>query len=109
MAWRQSQIHLQDRVAHVLIDDRFARSVPVRELPCLNWIGVWFVKPVPDNAFLAPEEEQTFLSVERRLIEVAGALASGWAVYCLRLLSRGVAEYYLYSRDGATLAGIVAE
>src|ERR1051326_5538856 len=109
MAWRQSQIQLHDRLSHVLIDDRFAKAVPVRELPCLNWIGVWFVKPAPDDAFVAPDEEQMFVSIERRLIEVAGTLASGWAVYCLRLLSRGIAEYYLYSRDTGTLAGIVAE
>ena len=109
MAWRQSQIQLEDGLAHILIDDRFAKSVPVRELPCLNWIGVWLVKPPPHDTFVAPDEEPTFLSVERRLIEVAASLASGWAVYCLRLLSRGIAEYYFYSRDSATLAGIVAE
>ena len=109
MAWRQSQIQLQGRLSHVLIDDRFAKAIPVRELPCLNWIGVWLIKPAPTDAFVAPDEEPTFLSVERHLIQVAGSLASGWAVYCIRLLSRGIAEYYLYSRDTATLAGIVAE
>jgi hypothetical protein len=109
MTWRQLEIQLQDRLVHALIDDRFAQTVPIRELPCLNWFGVWFTKPAPQDAFVAPEEEQALLALERRLIEVAGKQAHGWAVYCLRLLSRGIAEYYLYSRDASTLAGVVAE
>jgi hypothetical protein len=106
MTWRQSQIQLQDRVAHALIDTRFAGTIPVRELPCLNWFGIWFSKPAPVDAYIAPEEEQNLTSLERHLIEIAGDVASGWAVYCLRLMSRGMAEYYLYSRDGSTLAEV---
>ena len=93
----------------MLIDDRFAKAVPVKELPCLNWFGVWFVGSAPEDAFVPRAEEETFLAFERRLIEVAGTLSKGWAVYCLRLLSRGIAEYYLYSRDTSTLSGLVAE
>lgn len=109
MAWRESQIQLQGRLARVLVDNRFAQAAPARELPCLNWFGVWFTKPVPQDAFVAPEEAPHVLALERRLIEVAGKQASGWAVYCFRLLSGGIAEYYLYSRDASTLARVVPE
>src|SRR5262245_50888263 len=109
MTWRQSQVQLQDRKLHMIIDDRFAKAAPVKELPCLNWFGVWFVGPTTEDVFVPPAEEQTFLALERRLIEVAGTLANGWAVYWLRLLSRGIVEYYLYSRDASTLSGVITE
>jgi hypothetical protein len=109
MTWHGSNIQLQDRPAHVLVDDRFASRTPVAELPCLNWFGVWFVRPTPEDRFVPESEEEAFLDFDLKLIEIAGALSDGWAVYCLRILSRGIVEYYMYARDASTLAGLVAE
>lgn len=83
MTWLQSQIRLQDRLSHMLIDDRFAKAAPVKELPCLNWFGVWFVGPAAEDVSVPPAEEQTFLALERRLIEVAGTLRTvGPSIVC---------------------------
>jgi hypothetical protein len=54
-------------------------------------------------------EEAAFLAFERRLIEVAGSLAHGWAVYCFRILSRGIVEFYFYSRDESVLGALAEE
>ena len=39
----------------------------------------------------------------------ARILSNGWAVYCIRMLSRGIVEYYMYTRYASTLAGLDAE
>lgn len=109
MPWQQTEIQLQDRASHVLVDDRFSEMVPVAELPCLNWFGVWFVQPAPEGSYVSPVEEAAFLTLERQLIEIAGHCSNGWAVYCLRLLSRGIVEYYFYSQDRSTLEGVIPE
>lgn len=109
MPWRQSTVQLQDREAHVLVDDRFFAQPPTKELPCLNWFGIWFVGPTPSDRYVPESEEQTFAAFERKLIELAGSHANGWAVYCIRLLSQGIVEFYMYTRDSSTLIGVVPD
>ena len=107
MVWRQSNIQLQDRAAHALVDDRFASDPPTQQLPWLTWVGVWFRYETPEGRYISGEEEADFGIFEKRLIELADSLAQGWAVYCLRLLSRGIVEFYFYTRDESTLASLV--
>ena len=109
MTWHQSNIQLQDREAHALVDDKFSKSPPKEELPCLNWFGVWFIGPTPANRHVPQAEEEAFAVFERKLIDLAGSHAKGWAVYCIRLLSQGMVEFYMYTRDASTLMGVVSD
>jgi hypothetical protein len=109
MSWHQAHVQLKDRLAHVLLDGRFAGTAPVAALPCLNWFGVWCREGTSEDEFIAVSEEAAISTLERQLIEVAGQCADGWAVYCMRVLSRGMVEYYLYSRDSSTLEDVSAE
>jgi hypothetical protein len=109
MAWHQNQIQLQDRLAHVLIDGRFTDAAPIAALPCINWFGVWCREVPSENEFIAANEESAMATIERQLIEISGEKANGWAVYCIRLISRGFAEYFLYSKDPSTLKDVCTE
>lgn len=109
MAWHQNQIQLKDRLAHVLVDGRFADTAPITALPCINWFGVWCRENVSEDEFISVKEEDAMSTIERQLIEIAGKKADGWAVYCIRLMSRGLAEYYLYSKDHSTLKDVCTE
>lgn len=109
MSWHQAQVQLQDRASHVLLDGRFAEAAPVAALPCLNWFGVWCRERASADEFIPVSEETAISVLERQLIEVAGRCADGWAVYCMRILSRGMVEYYLYSRDASTLEAVSIE
>src|SRR5258708_561406 len=102
MTWLQGDVHLQDRQAHVLVDDRFKVNTPSRELPYINWFGVWFLGPASPDRYVPEPEERSFEAFEKKLIEIARSLSGGWAVYCLRLLSKGIVEFYMYSRDAQT-------
>ncbi|HEY9103141.1 DUF695 domain-containing protein [Chitinimonas sp.] len=109
MPWLQNPIKLKDGLSHVMVDDRFAQVAPLEELGQLNWFGVWFKETPPEGALLHPDEEAAFAELERALVEMAERHANGWAVFCLRVLSYGIAEFYFYSRDAATLADVVDE
>ncbi|WP_179958246.1 DUF695 domain-containing protein [Chitinimonas arctica] len=109
MAWLTSIRQHADRITHVLIDDRFAGNPPAEALPCLNWFAIWFAETPPANALIAAQEEAAFEQVQRSLVDLAQQHADGWAVYGLRVMSYGIAEYYFYSRDESTLAGVQVE
>jgi hypothetical protein len=109
MTWRQSSIQLKDRKAHILMDDRFASSPPTQELPCLNWFGIWLIGPTPSDRYVPDQEEQAFAGFERKLIDLAGSHANGCAVYCIRLFSHGIVEFYMYTRDASTLIGVAPD
>jgi len=102
-------MELQDRTAHVLLDMRFAESAPIAVLPCLNWFGVWFRDTPNEDEYVSASEEAIIVELERQLVQVVGRCADGWAVYCIRIMSRGLAEYYLYSKNAATLSKVVSE
>ena len=107
MTWMNGEVKLQDRNAYVSLDSRFEENVPFVELPCINWFGIWARSPTPLDAYFPEDEEKSYLALERRLIEIAGETSDGWAVYCMRVLSRGIAELYFYSKDSATLAKVL--
>lgn len=109
MTWKQAQIELQDRKVSALVDYRFSETAPIVELPCINWIGLWACEPVIGNFYIPENEQHRFKKVELALIEIAGQEANGWAVGCIRLLSRGICEFYFYSKDEETLAQVVPE
>lgn len=109
MVWHQNQIQLQDRVAHALVDSRFADKAPIAALPCINWFGIWCRETPAEDEYFAANESDTISMIERELIEISSDKANGWAVYCIRLISRGIAEYFLYSKEEATLREVCAE
>lgn len=109
MTWLQANVRLQDREAHLLVDDRFGANLPKSQLAYINWFGVWFMGPTPPDRYVPESEESTFKALEQRLIQTAGAVSNGWAVYCIRLLSTGIVEFYMYSRDAQTLVGVIPE
>lgn len=109
MPWGQKEIQVSNRVANLLLDSRFCDKAPIKELPQIHWFGVWCQRPAPNGRFVAADEEQTLLQLERKLIEVAGRISNGWAVYVMRIMSQGLLEFYLYARDSSTLNGVTDE
>ncbi|GAB3252168.1 DUF695 domain-containing protein [Chitinimonas naiadis] len=109
MSWLQSRLTLKNGPSHIMVDSRFADTAPLEELACLNWFGVWFKQTPTEDTLLHPDEVADFAELERALIETAERHANGWAVYGVRVLSYGIAEFYFYSRDETTLADVVAE
>ena len=107
MSWIQASLQLHDRAVHAILDARFSATAPVPELPCLNWIGLWMREAVPENSYVAETKHESFLALEREMIQLAAEISNGWAVYCIRLLSRGIAEYYFYTRDVDTLSRLL--
>lgn len=109
MPWHRKEIRIANRRAELLIDSRFRDQAPISDLPEIFWIGVWCRLPVSRERFVPLEEEPTLLTLERKLIGIAGRKSNGWAVYLMRVLSHGLLEYYFYARDGSTLAGVADE
>jgi len=109
MPWNQKEIQVANRVANLLLDSRFCDKAPINELPQIHWFGVWCQRAVPSDRFVADAEEHTLLHLERKLIEIAGQVSNGWAVYVMRIMSQGLLEFYLYARDSSTLNGVTDE
>ncbi len=109
MAWRRKAARVAGRRAELLIDLRFRDEAPVPNLPVLHWVGVWCRSPVNRERFIPAGEQQIFLKLERKTIEIARRLSQGWAVYVMRLVSEGHVDCLFYARDAATLDGLAAE
>ena len=103
MPWSNRTTQIDNRPAQVLIDDRFRTSAPIRELPRLAWFGV-YCRQDPGGAFWHPDESATLDAIEQDLIRLCGEFGCGWAVYVMRVATRGIREYYVYLGDGAALA-----
>jgi hypothetical protein len=87
----------------VPIDDRFHGSLPVRELPRLAWFGV-YCRQDPGGGFWHPGETESLDTIEQDLIRLCEQFGRGWAVYVMRIDTRGIREYYLYCGARAALA-----
>jgi hypothetical protein len=95
MPWTHRTTEIEGRLAQILIDDRFKASAPVRELPRLAWFGVYCQRN-PGTALWDPEESDRLDAVEDDLIRLCDQFGQGWAVYVLRIATRGIREYYVY-------------
>jgi hypothetical protein len=107
MSWSHRQTQIDKRPAQVLIDDRFRSSTPVRQLPRLAWFGVYCRQDVSDG-FWHPDETASLDAIEQDLIRLCGQLGNGWAVYVMRIDTRGVREYYFYFDGNAELGQVPA-
>ena len=103
MPWSQRTTQIESRPAGVLIDDRFRGSLPVRELPRLAWFGV-YCRHDSRGSFWHPHETASLDSIEQDLIRLCEQFGHGWAVYVMRIDTRGIREYYLYCGGSAALA-----
>jgi Family of unknown function (DUF695) len=102
MAWRHYTCEISGKTASVLIDDRFAQHIPVKDLIRLSWISVYCNQPTC-GALWNPEETDSLDRIEHDLIRLAEIFGRGWAVYVLRIATPGIREYYLYEADQAEL------
>ena len=103
MPWSHRITEIDSRPAQVLIDDRFRASLPVRELPRLGWFGV-YCRHDPGSSYWHPDETESLDTIERDLIRLCEQYGRGWAVYVMRIDTRGIREYYFYCGGSAALA-----
>jgi hypothetical protein len=106
MAWSHRTTEIGSRPAQVLIDDRFRDDAPVRELPRLIWFGV-YCRNEPGASFWHPDETGALDFIEDDLIRLCEQFGRGWAVYVMRIDTRGIREYYFYSGDATELPAAV--
>jgi len=102
MAWKHYTCEISGKPALVLIDERFEKQAPVRELPLLSWFGIYCKEP-PGNSFWNPDETEALDEIEDDLLRVCEAFGQGWIVYLLRIATPGIREYYLYYSDAADI------
>ena len=102
MPWSHRTVQIANRPAGVLIDDRFRDSLPIGELPRLARFGV-SCRFDPGGGFWHPEETAQLDAIETDLIRLCGEHGRGWAVYVMRIDTRGLREYYFYNGEGAAL------
>jgi hypothetical protein len=95
MTWKNGSASIDGRAALVLIDDRFGAAAPVKELHHLVWVGVWCALP-PGEHYWAPEETPVLDRIEDNLLKIVSDVGRGWAVYVMRICTRGIREYYFY-------------
>jgi hypothetical protein len=106
MHWTHRIAEIEGRSAQILLDDRFKRSAPIRDLPRLARFGV-YCQRAPGAAFWDPEETDRLDAVEDDLIRLCEHHGQGWAAYVLRIATPGIREYYVYIGDGVDFTGVV--
>lgn len=106
MAWSHRIAEIQGRQAQFLIDDRFRGVAPVRELPRLAWFAV-YCRQEPGSSFWHPDESASLDSVEDSLIQLWQELGRGFAVYVMRIATRGIREYYVYLGGSADFSPVL--
>jgi hypothetical protein len=102
MPWAHRQTIIDKKPAQVLIDERFRATAPLMQLPRLAWFGV-YCRQVVGDGFWHPDETASLDSIEQDLIRLCGELGNGWAVYVMRIDTRGIREYYFYFGGSARL------
>jgi hypothetical protein len=107
MPWHHIETELDGRPAQLLLDDRFRDSAPVRELPGLAWFCVHCRNP-PDIGYWDDAESETLEKIEDDLIELCSRFGKGWAVYVLRIATRGLREYFVYYGGDAELPSVAS-
>ena len=106
MSWSQRLTKFEERQAQILIDEGFRDRAPIRELPKLAWFGVYTQRD-PGTAFWHPEESGSLDAIEDDLIRLCGQFGRGWAVYVLRIATKGIREYFIYFGDEAKMDAVL--
>ena len=106
MPWTNRNVEIEGRLAQVFIDDRFKTSAPLEELPRLAWFGI-YCQRAPGAGFWDPEETDSLDAVEDDLIRLCEQFGKGWAVYVLRIATRGMREYYVYMGNSVDFISVV--
>ena len=106
MPWSQHVTRLDERPVLILIDEGYWSRAPIPELPRLAWFAV-YTRHDPGGAFWHPDETGSLNAVENDLIQLCGLFGRGWAVYVLRIASRGIREYFVYCGDKSELASVL--
>ena len=106
MTWSHRLTEFDGRPAQILIDDCFRSSAPVRELPRLAWFGV-YGRLDPGCAFWDPDESAKLDAIEDDMLRLCEQFGRGWAVYVLRIDTRGVRENFLYFGGTGELAEVL--
>jgi len=106
MSWTYRQLEINGRPAGVMIDDRFSGAAPVKDLPRLAWFGV-FCQKKAGGSFWHPDETQRLDAIEGDLTRLCGQYGRGSAEYLMRIDTRGVREYYLYSGGDSELGQVL--
>jgi hypothetical protein len=107
MAWSHRIGEIQGKPAQFLMDDRFRAAAPVRELPRLALFKV-YCQQDPGSSFWHPDETASLDSVEDSLRQLWQELGHGWAVYVMRIATRGLREYYVYLGGTADFSPVLA-
>lgn len=102
MPWSYRTTEIESRPAGVLLDDRFRTSLPVRELPRLAWFAV-YCRHDPGSGFWDPGETESLDAIEQDLVRLCDQFGRGWAVYVMRIDTRGIRECYFYCGGNAKL------
>ena len=107
MTWRNYQTVLEDRPALVLFDDKFGKQHPA-DVDCLAWFGV-YARMDPGTSYWNPEENAELDAIESSLLRLCDRVSQGEAIYCRRVDTRGIREYYLYCPERAVLAAVLPQ
>jgi hypothetical protein len=102
MAWKHYTCVISGKPAQVLIDQRFEKQAPVRELPLVSWFGI-YCRQSPGNSFWNPNETTALDEIETDLLRVCEDFGHGWVVYLLRITTPGIREYYIYHSSAADI------
>jgi hypothetical protein len=108
MAWRTALLNFDGKPGHTMVDDRFAGSAPMDQLPHLGWFGLYCAKP-PGAGFWDPTEGDQLDAAEKELIGLCHRHGNGWAAYVHRLDTPGLREYYVYFGEGASIDNVLPE
>ena len=108
MAWSHRLTEIHERPAQILIDDRFRMTAPVRELPNCAWFCV-YCQYDPGPAFWDPAEAKNLDAIEDALVRLWQESGHGFAVYVMRIATRGIREYYVYHGGRAEFSQVCSK
>ena len=95
MPWRNYICQIEDKLAAVLIDQRFEDEFPLKELPKIFWVAV-YSNLHGNDSFFHPDEAPALDEIENNLLKLAESFGNGWIVYVMRIDMVGIREYYFY-------------
>jgi len=101
-------LNFDGKPGHAMVDDRFAASPPVGQLPRLAWFGV-YCSTDPAGGFWNPEETPQLDAIETDLIKLCDQHGNGWAAYVQRLDTPGLREYYVYFGGEAAMNRVLPD
>ena len=105
MAWKNYVCEIKGKLSSVLVDQRFEKEFPLKELPKVFWVAVYGNLPSNDT-FWHPDETFALDDIENNLLKLAESFGNGWTVYVIRVATVGVREYYFYYGKHADISKV---